>query len=287
MPDHGSTTRSAFTIIEMLVVIAIMSLLLLIAFPTINMMQRLTGTTAGLNTISVGVVAARHYATRRTVDLSAVDPTYAGLNYSGAALLVTPAREMRLVESDQLAEDGNGELLQQNTEPFNGYKDIDDAEYITMPKRTGIVGLMRNNDETMPSLFTPPFAIVFNNHGQLVVGQPSDDTGVALVVYDGDGNGAHEVTDKRKSTYDPDDWQDIWNDTANKFELPFEVIDSVVGVIVFEETDLRAAQASDGGNLNLKSSGNTGPLNSDARDWILENGTPVFFNRYTGAPMRE
>lgn len=246
-PAH--TTRPGFTLIEMLVVIAIISIVLAISFPMIGAMQRDTNASSAVNTISVAIPTARRYATDKIsffdVDLSTTEVEQ-GL-YSGAAALFTPAGEVRFIKNQESAEARyRGGYLERYTQGYatqgaglpkrelNGFEDID-IDYLILPEDAGVAGINRvsggasnglfvNDADSPPLLLPPPFAVWYNQSGYLVT------TGVDLIAgthnhyqyvyYDGDYDGYFVVDESRpRSTrhneypYDPD----VYNPNSGLF----------------------------------------------------------------------
>jgi len=148
--------------------------------------------------------------------------------------------------------------------------------------------------------------------------------GAGHLFYDGDYNGdwgggnrwphtaAGTGTHPRDNGYDPAVWdpeiagktqynpdtdgplnntnpQGIFHTKAQKFMLPFDAMETVIGVIAFNKTSLYdqfgkdALKAVDNNNADPPNHGNLRP---DVRQWLLENGKVMFFNRYSGAIIK-
>ncbi len=119
------TTRCAFTLIEMLVVIGIIGLVVGLSFPVIRSITADTDLAMGVNTVSMSVTTARAYAVqnRDFAELTRNDFTGNGpfadapgfdandfeqglpIRFSGFAALFTPSGEVRLVENTAKAKD--------------------------------------------------------------------------------------------------------------------------------------------------------------------------------------
>ena len=287
-PSPGSARphfRGGFTLIELLVVIAIVVLVTGIAVPLFGALSGAVRAGGAVNTVHVSVAAARAYATR---DLNGPF-TLVGGRYSGTAVIFTPANEIRLVENIPFARNGSGNYLEAGGR--NGYADIEGRDYIKLSRDNAVAGIARNTPGDA-ILLTPPFAIRFDQRGALLSGQPS--SADKVVYYDGDRDGAFEVSIGRTSAppYNPDDWnpdqrynnQPVPADAEGRYHLPFEEIESVVGVIVYSDKDFRAANIG-AGALEANDVADGDPLNTPAAEWILDNGTPVFFSRYSGAAV--
>jgi len=233
-----------FTIVELMLVVALIALLLGASVPLIFKIDELSRDRSGVNTFGVAVTAARAYATRKIADNDELNKDTAD-GYSGAAIIVIkltkPDRlELRLAQDVQDAgAEGNGQ---------NAFRDILRTESIAMPRGTGVVGIGRDAAGlTGFKLVEPIFAIRFDQRGHLV------------------------------SSLDP----------SSRFAAKYNgtEIATVGGVIVYSEADFEDA----GGVLEA----NTAPLigcdDGDCgtiAEWMFDNGSVLFFNRYSGALIR-
>jgi len=272
---------------ELLVVMMIITIAVLLTFPVLDAMQ-VTRVRAGVDVAGVASEAARKYSQRQIEFLADLGGGLHG-QYSGTAIIITPAHEMRLVENDQFASAGGNNFLELMTPEHNGYKDIAERSYIPIPRGVGIAGLTRTGgDADDIKLIAPPFAIRFDPHGHLAIADDySDDFQKPnFVFYDGDGNGTYDTSANsgRDNNYDPTDSDpDIANvamvnlGTDNRWVLPFERLEAVVGVVVFDLSDFRD---------NFPNSNPWSGNGQTATDWIRANGQVVFFNRYTGLAIR-
>lgn len=262
----------AYTLIELLVVISIMIISMTIIIPSINQFVELTTDNTVKNGLNTALTAIRAYATR---DIGSRN-TSVGSNYSGVAIIVTPASELRLTENDQFSQDSTAS--HNYIEPtLNGYIDLDDREYITIPKDTGIVGILSPTGYT--KYITPPFAIRFDKNGQLAVTNTDGSHDETYVYYDGnydgyitlsgngstravpfDGIGQYKVqqwdptqtdyfdllalrgktennNDNLPGKYEPYPANDE-NEHYGKYKLPFEKLEAVIGVVIYSKRTL-------------------------------------------------
>lgn len=333
-----STTRppdAGFSLIEMLVVVAIASIVLALTFPMIGAMQRDSSASSGINTITVAIPSVRRYATADVsfpLDLVRDNPSVPssigdqpGL-YSGCAAIFTPAGEIRLTRNNPGATSSDfptppfflerhgprvGDVQTGSGLPhqeFNGFTDLD-VDYLLLPSDTGVAGINRvsggpsltANPGKPPLLLPPPFAVWYNQSGYLVA------TGWDLVnnrlnefefvFYDGNYDGNYTVLGNRSfrgtvSNYDPDEFnpnastfiRTRWNNSAEKYELPFEALEAVVGVYVYSRNAFQ--EAVEDGRIEYWTV-TTEQANEDRWNWMKENGEMVMFSRQTGAIMRD
>ena len=308
-----ATISPAFTLIEMIVVVAIVGILLLITFPTLAILTKHNRAEAGTNTIEVAVALARAFAPRKVPSLGIINPSFPSATYSGTAIIFTPGGEIRLVENDQVALQPGSTPLEPS---FNGYADIADRDYVKMPQGAAVVGITRAGaGENGLKLLPPPFAVRFDENGYLVVGDPAnaDDR---TVFYDANSNGLYDITKTRSdpwwtppstSQYEPAYWdpgtieynevaQDDSTDTpgihpdTKRQKLPFEAIESVAGMLVYDQNKF----TGDGGTWHgdVPTTGDDVPTTGCGVDgqqacasidqWLQDNGKAIFFNRYTG-----
>lgn len=277
LPKHAG-----FTITELVVVISLTTILLATLLPAMSAVRNMVDETSGISKIASAVQTSRAYATVPKPDRSDTgNPIMASHSFSGAAILFAPANELRLVENDQLALNGASNYLESSNR--NGYRDIPGLDYISLPADIGVVGIARGNDGLY--LLTPPFAIRFNQHGHLIAGVSTDSNRV--VCYDGDYDDMFVIGSDRTNGYNVDPWDpssptynktNAWDSTEEKYKLPFEVIESVVGVAVYSKKELRDAGLNHVGDSSSRS------INTIAKNWILDkkNGTLMLFSRYTG-----
>ncbi len=281
--------RHGFTLLELLVVITVIGVLLGTLAAGTTMMIRSNQTAMAMNTIAAAVTASRAYATADKMDLEDLgDPQYAGVTFSGAAVLFTPAGELRLVENDQYAMDGSSPQKLLEPKNQNGYADVSGREYLKLPGDAGVVGIARGTLGLY--LYTPPFAIRFDEHGNLISGQNLGVNFDRLVYYDGNIYNNKYTSSTRPNNYNPDLWDpnspgyiNRWDTTELKYKLPFEKIETVVGVVVYSKRALRDA------GLNHDGTGGTDSLNAAATTWLLDpnakNGRIMFFSRHSGTKI--
>lgn len=263
----GTSALRGFTIMELLVVIAIIGLVVGVSLPLMRTFTRNSGVTSGINTIVVSAEAARQLATTATTSL---DPLSDSGSTEGSALLVTNVGEVRL-----LAHDSGANLAGER----KGFQDVSGRDYIMLSASTRMVGIRRNGPSNNDLQFVaPPFAIRFNQYGNLVFGNPTSANFAFNVYYDADYNGGYDTT-SRPANYNPYATPPVWDGTEGRFELPFGEIETVIGVMVFDIGDVpeenQIANTADG---YITADSTNGKL-------ILQHGTAIFFNRVTGAPV--
>lgn len=197
---------------------------------------------------------------------------------------------------------------------LNGFKDLN-IDYLQLPSDTGVAGINRvsggpiaNKDTGSPLLLPPPFAVWFNQNGYLVAtgwdnvsGNTND---YQFVYYDGNydsdirlfGQGSRRATiinnlPADPTGYDPDAFNpdsgnfdpNNYNNGAERYELPFEMIEAVIGVYVYSREDFQGAV--DDGEIEPWSDFSA-TANDDRWEWMRENGEMLMFSKQTGAMMR-
>lgn len=301
--------RSAFTLIELLVSVAIIAIVLSISFPFIRALARDTDVATGVNAAAMGGTVAQAYATKESfvwqssaIDLMQVPPFPIGNTspdpglYSGVAAIFTPANEIRITRNIATAYDTSATpeplerkpdaatAAQPGIEPLskhlNGFTDIL-VDYITLPGDAGVAGITRTAAGGEPLLIAPPFALWFSPSGTLMVG-PDDHE---HVYYDAaPRNGRYDVLNDRPAGYNPDLWDPQsgqydptnWDSTASRYGMPFEKIETIIGVLVYSKREFRSA------GLNWTG----GSTNTELWDWLRENGKLVMFSQQTGLALR-
>ncbi|MEO0965742.1 MAG: hypothetical protein AAFY08_11530 [Planctomycetota bacterium] len=165
-------------------------------------------------------------------------------------------------------------------------------------------------------LIPPPFAVWFSPSGSIVAGIPLldgtndeiDRSRNRVVYYDGNhtrdlgntdhidvrrtGPGAWTSSNRDNpdagSPYDANqfdpasgqyDRATAFNEDLNRAVLPFEEIEAVVGVIVYDKADFRGAGFDWPAISNAEG--------QDMAEWLTENGTAVFFSPTSGVAFRE
>ena len=281
-----SRKPTGFMITELIVVISLLAILFGMLLPSTTVMRKLLAQRMATELIATAVATARAYATTTRANLqNSGDPTSAGFRYSGAAVLFTPAGELRLVNNHQRAVNGSNRPLEPEK---NGYIDIAGRDYIRLPRDAGVVGIARRGNLASASLYllAPPFAVRYNEQGNLIAGVSR---GHRVVYYDGDYDGRMVVSNDRDGDYDPDHCDpssptfdaSCWHTTQHKYKVPFEAIETVVGIVIYSKNRLRGA-----GYGHTTDQTTSGSINADAKSWILDNGETVLFNRYTGGLIR-
>lgn len=282
--QRGPASRG-FTIIELMVVVAMIAMLIGFSVPLVFKIDELSRDRSGVNTFGVAVTAARAYATRRIAD----DDEQENASYSGTAIVVTPYGELRLVENDQRS----------GLEPRNGYKDLSRTEFISLPKGISAVGIARNGTGAGGLLLLPPpFAIRFNERGHLISdANTADAASENTVIYDFGGGyqtstrpGGYDLIQ-----YDPDH-TDVQRDpaTGKYIQTAFGNLETVVGVIVYSKADFEDAGGQWKGTGSVAPEfgcktpdGSCGTGMTGVRRWMLDNGTVLFFSRFTGQIIRQ
>jgi len=273
-------------ITEILVVFSLIAMLLGVLLPTTSTIRNMVASKTAIHSIASAVTAARAFATLPRANLQdSGDPSSAGFTFSGAAVLFTPAGEMRLVDNQQDAINGLSDPLEPKK---NGYSDITGRDYLQLPPDTGVVGIARGGNLAHSDLYllAPPFAVRYNEHGHLIA---AVSTGHRLVYYDGNYDGKMTISNNRGENYNPDTCDpssptfdpSCWHTDAHRYKLPFEEIETVIGVVVYSKKDLRHAGFNHVADVDLPRS-----VNALAKNWILANGDTVFFSRFTGTVIR-
>lgn len=278
---RGSRGFRGFTLIELLVVVAIMILLFTIAVPGLRNLLNSGKTEQGVALISTATASIRVYANQ--------SPAFTTGSYQGVALLFTPSNEIRYTQHVYYTSDSPGSFIIEDQEA--GYVDIA-REYVQLPTGIGALGLSMGDKggSGYLHLVTPPFAIRFNPSGHLIARRTPNIAALGdygTVFYDHDYDLRYSETAlPRSNTYDPAPYdpdspsydENNFNTTEQKYELPFDEIETVMGVLVYDKN----AFAEQGHNLQLSG----GELDANARQWLLDNGETVFFNRYNGSRIR-
>lgn len=299
MAPRPRTTRRAFTLMELLVVLGLIAIAVGITVPALDALQRSGRGGAAANSISVAVNAARIYNHRiGHSDLGDAGWPYADeARYSGTAALFTPAGEVRLVVNDQAASDQDGQFIEGDDGPGDGFafRDIQDIDYIRLPRTARLVGVRYDGDGT-PQVLPPPFAVRFNEYGNIA----TDDD---YIYYDRNDKGYY-ATDAGRSEYDNGNYNpDNWSRTTapiredGRRELPFDRIEVVSGVIAFntrEYYNYLNHREAEGDELD-ETFADLGPLLRDAYAGedvdsatrrLAENSTPINFSPLTGLSIR-
>ena len=300
--------RRGFTLVEMLMVVSIMFLVLALSIPVTKVYLRDVRETTGINTVTAAAAAARSFADRDIPHLGAAG-VIPGATYDGTAILFTPSGELRLIENNQTAKNTTGGWLEPG---LDGFVDIAGRDYIKMPTASGVVGIARrdNGGSGQLVLLAPPFAIRFDRNGQLMAADLDVSPGGSRanwVHYDGsyDTGGEIDPASDRDNpafgpaTYDPETWirgsgnydrAVAYEPAAGKHRLPFDAIESVIGVIVYSRNDFLKAEPPDPQRqlaARYVHTEGTGSMLDPTAAWLLKNGKVFFFNRFTGAIMKD
>ena len=342
MPRPARTTCLGISLVEMLVVVAIISIVLGLSFPMISAMRSDTSISAGLNTVAVSAASTRRYATENTnfpadllPDIASASYTLGGQAglYSGAAMIFTPSGEIRLTRNHARARSddlltlgastnflersgpnaGDNQPVGNPSRELNGFQDIA-IDYILLSSDTGVAGINRVSGGTNsmlvadpdgpPLLLPPPFAVWYDQSGYMVAtgcditngNRPND---YQFVYYDGRNTGlitlrrgrvgsdrgstAYDpyVYDPNSGSFDPSLLMDLSG--KQKYELPFDKLEAVVGVYVYSKSAFDAAV--DNGTIQHWDVMSVS-ANDDRWDWMRENGQMLMFSKQTGTLMR-
>lgn len=314
-PGAPNRRPGGFSLIELLVVISIASLLVAISFPFLRQMVRSSSETMAADSISNAVAAARAFSTRYKPFTDTLNNGKSseddGDGYSGAAVIVTPAGELRIVENFELATDQfNNRMELPSGTAFirNGYTHIEGVDDLRIPGRAVALGIRRTGGSEL-ELLPPPFAISFNRRGGMVVRSNVPGAGGfkrsdGYVYYDANGDGTFDYSETRGSAAGVD-LTDFARGEAPRIttgglmegrrELPFEQLEPVIGVVIFVPSNLPDNVVADNVANEPYDPDRTEPYRIDTTnltdknllEWASEPGSGVvmFFNRNTGADM--
>jgi len=301
--NNPRRAAAGFTLIELLVVVAIIVVVVSISLAFLQGMRRGAGTAAGRDTISMAVDVTRAWSTRYQADYEGVA---AGVRYRGTAAIFTPAGKVRIVKHDPLGEDKDGDLLSDRS--LRGYHDVEKLDYVDIPSGVGVAGIQRNSSESEVEFIAPPFAITFNEDGQLItrIEDKTTDERQDVVYYDNAYNSSdaypviiNDVYDTRdRDSYQPAEWVNpnaepdgdpVWDDNVDRRRLPFEAIETVPGLVLYNKNRFETATDS-----NAEGGWPDGGVIAES-DWPTENpdgsgpllGEPMFFSPHTGVTLRE
>jgi prepilin-type N-terminal cleavage/methylation domain-containing protein len=191
---------------------------------------------------------------------------------------------------------------------LNGFTDLL-IDYILLPKDTGVAGINRVSvgpvraatSTNPPLLLAPPFAVWFDQSGYMIAtgwdsvnNIPND---YQFVYYDGNYDGDYAIgragTNRSNMAggynpdfYNPNDWEfnaANWDAVAEKYVVPFEQIEAVVGVYVYS---LEAFDNAVQDGIIPPWASATEADNLLRWNWMKENGQMLMFSKQTGALMR-
>lgn len=191
---------------------------------------------------------------------------------------------------------------------LNGFADLE-VDYLQLPSDTGVAGINRVSGGPIgatnagpPLLLPPPFAVWFSQNGYLVAtgwdltASPQRTNDYQFVYYDGNydndfrtlGPGARRgsINNYNPDWYNPDagDYNpNNWDGVQEKYTLPFEMLEAVVGVYVYSRTEFQGAV--DDGLINHWTD-SSAAANTARWQWMRENGEMLMFSKQTGAMMR-
>lgn len=285
---HASRARG-FTITELIVVVSILFLLIGLIFPFMGALTGSTQLDSGLNIAGMSADVARQWVEpNRWVNdniSSATSPQYE--QYNGTAALFCPTGEIRIVKNIRSGRDGTTILEDVGGGgPLapNAYADLSNLDYITLPDNIGVVGIYKSGATVQ--FITPPFAIAFNENGNLNFGDTR-----GLIYYDSNSDASFDRSDNRGGSYDFNDWDRdnapvISKDNPRK-RLPFDAIECVAGIVVYNIKDYNTAEVSFGGVGDKLGSGGKATITSTAGQWLQENGRALFFSPQTGIALHD
>ena len=268
-----------FSITELMVSVGIIVLLIGISYPFIAELNRSSRVEAGLNIAGMSVDVTRQWveAEAWANDGSTAAPTLE--SYSGTAALYCPTGEVRILINDRFAQNTSGDYLEDIG--LNGYKDLNKVDYVRMPSQVGVAGVYKDPTDGEVYFIAPPFAVAFNENGQLSYG---DADGYIYYVADNTDN-FYDTTFRRDiNNYDPSLWDGTesspnYDDTTPKQALAFEAIECVPGLVVFNlEEYLSDFDFANGGRVTL---------DSTEGQWLRDNGRTIFFSPHTGIALRD
>lgn len=284
--------QHGFTITELIVTIGIIGLLIALAFPVLSVLSSSSRVEAGQNIIGMASDVARQWvqAEAWANDASTDNNSASNEQYSGTAAIYCPTGEIRIVVNDRNASLNSSppfEFLEDRFPPLDGYKDLN-IDYIQIPTGVGVAGIRRTGQgENAIRFIAPPFAIAYNELGQLSYGDAN-----GHIYYDADANNEYDITPfgRRPADYNPDEWSGNGNainatpmSPSLKKELPFEAIECVPGVVIFDQNEYDKAGFDFDGNA-----GGIDPVNNPAEwAWLNENGKTIFFSPQTGVALTD
>jgi len=305
--DPRQSVRS-FTLIELMVVVALIAIALGIAFPMIAKFVTQGTASSSTTLVSAAVSAARAYSTQQKAFGGTTVPFDDG--FAGAAMIFTPQGEIRLVQNVEFIKDAGGAWLEANNR--NGYTDIPEQEYITIPENVGVMGITRGGQfggNATLYFLPPPFAVRFDSAGKIVVGAPdpggsTSDTEAKrrFVMYDWDNDAEVAVGSIRTSPgnadspYSPEAWDpgsnvasdpNLEQDDQGRWSMPFDRIEVVAGILLYNKDQLQS-------QLGASTMAALYAIEDDQTptgvvEWLMTspNVKQMFFSPYTGVSLQE
>jgi prepilin-type N-terminal cleavage/methylation domain-containing protein len=216
--------------------------------------------------LAVGVPAVKALMNSGTADtavnaISAVAANARAHATRGKTLLGTEYKGSAMIAWPVLNDDGDvtgvelrvaDHVQPSGSSEKNLYQNLAGLESVRLPDDSGVVGIFRGGSGSgVTYLHSPPFAVRFDASGHLIARRTETAYSKDLIDYDEDGD-------------DTPDETNLW---------------TTVGLLVYSNKGLTGA-----GN-DLPDPGTN--LSGGTASWILNNGEPVFFNRYSGAIMEE
>lgn len=261
----------AFTLIELLTVVAIIGIVIAVGLPMLGSMQRSSAHTAAIDTVSTAASAGRAFAMRPIEFIDNIPGNNTAGVYSGAGAVFLYDKEheryqIRLVENIQTIRNSTTYLEISGEEGFSNLSGFDP---IVIPGTIGIAGIYRGTSGVeYISPYDPNTAnqtddreimIWFNAQGVLQCRNPSD------VFYDDDGDGVVNTTSSSST---------------------FDGVEAVPGVMVFDRKQFTSVTGIptpyDWDSLSTSEKTKVTDFMEDPN-----NTTAVFFSRYSGAAIRE
>ncbi len=274
--------KSGFSLVELLVVISVLVLLMGLVFPLLGALRSSNILGSGVTIVSSAVASARSYIYRGNTK---VLPDVRDGSSKGAAAVIT-ANDIFFVVQDPTVRLGSN-----TSGPFAiltdylGYTTPAEANApLKLPSGVGVAGLVRVGGTNR--LLAPPFAVRFDEHGNLIVSDlagTSQTERPSYVLVDRDGDGSFPASPAYRNSYDPEEWDEDSDSfvSANENKLPFDMIESVPAVIVFNKIDF-LEQFPNGWET-----GGEFTSSSPEYTWITQNGRVLWFSRHSGVVSRE
>ncbi|MCC6681918.1 MAG: prepilin-type N-terminal cleavage/methylation domain-containing protein [Phycisphaeraceae bacterium] len=246
----------AFTLVELLVVVALIGIAMSIALPTMSAMTRDSTRNTAENAVAMAGNIARAYATRPISDVkdvnlstttspSQINASDEAGSYSGCIALFTPANEIRIAGNgteaqrarastavniglrsissmERLYWDGGAILASdwgdpQHPKHLNGFRDVQ-IDYIRLPADAGVAGVIRDRNSTAndPPRLLAPPFAVWFDAGGNLVAA-GNFAANDFIYYDGNYDGRYGINGTGGGPARANDYNpDFWDPTAPK-----------------------------------------------------------------------